>query len=256
MHFGRSDKKDFLIPPFAVLYFYIVFAAAFGFRPVSQQEFFDSEIISWVGVLLCLVGLMLELWSLVSFGRSFRVGIDTHHPDKLVTAGIFRVSRNPILCGIRVYPNWPIPDLRKLDSSGLSRRSDLAVSPSSLTRRRVPEDSLRPRIRRVLQPSASVFVNDGRLDKRHRRLSPLAKAGNSADCVAHQSTSKMISVPPPAPSLSADVAPPTSRRRQRLRQIADSRPRCRRCALPRPPAPAGRTRTGSRRHSLSTDTRA
>jgi protein-S-isoprenylcysteine O-methyltransferase Ste14 len=114
MHFGRSDKKDFLIPPFAVLYFYIVFAAAFGFPAVSQQKFFDSEIISWVGVLLCLVGLVLELWSLVSFGRSFRVGIDTDHPDKLVTAGIFRVSRNPIYVGFAfiligqflIFANW------------------------------------------------------------------------------------------------------------------------------------------------------
>lgn len=29
MHFGKIDKKDFLIPPFALLYFYVVFAAAF-----------------------------------------------------------------------------------------------------------------------------------------------------------------------------------------------------------------------------------
>jgi hypothetical protein len=29
MNFGRIDKKDFLIPPFAIFYFYIVFAAAF-----------------------------------------------------------------------------------------------------------------------------------------------------------------------------------------------------------------------------------
>src|SRR5262249_60391625 len=30
MHFGKIDKKDFHIPPFAFFYFYIVFAAAFG----------------------------------------------------------------------------------------------------------------------------------------------------------------------------------------------------------------------------------
>jgi protein-S-isoprenylcysteine O-methyltransferase Ste14 len=34
--------------------------------------------------------------SLVSFGSSFRVGIDQDHPDKLVTTGIFAFSRNPI----------------------------------------------------------------------------------------------------------------------------------------------------------------
>ncbi|HEV3146936.1 MAG TPA: isoprenylcysteine carboxylmethyltransferase family protein [Gemmataceae bacterium] len=114
MHFGRIDKKDFLIPPFAVFYCYIVFASAFGFPAVSEQEFFHSEIISWVGVAFCLAGLMLVLWSLVSFGRSFRVGIDTDHPDQLVTAGIFRYSRNPIYVAFAfvligeflIFTNW------------------------------------------------------------------------------------------------------------------------------------------------------
>src|SRR5262249_59338553 len=96
MHFGNIDKKDFLIPPFAFFYFYIVFAAAFGWPMVSKQQFFDSEALAWVGVFLCAVGLLLFLLSLVSFGRSFRVGIDTDHPDKLITTGVSALSRNPI----------------------------------------------------------------------------------------------------------------------------------------------------------------
>jgi hypothetical protein len=52
VHFGRIDKKDFLIPPFALFYFYTVFAA-----PFNLQEFFHSEVISWVGVFLCFGGL-------------------------------------------------------------------------------------------------------------------------------------------------------------------------------------------------------
>jgi protein-S-isoprenylcysteine O-methyltransferase Ste14 len=96
MNFGKLDKKDFLIPPFALFYFYVVFANAFNWPAVSKQELFHSGIISWVGVLLCLVGLLLFVLSLVSFGRSFRVGIDTEHPDNLVTTGIFGISRNPI----------------------------------------------------------------------------------------------------------------------------------------------------------------
>src|SRR5262245_48503945 len=90
MHFGNIDKKDFLIPPFAFFYFYIVFAAAFGWPMVSKQQFFDSEALAWVGVFLCAVGLLLFLLSLVSFGRSFRVGIYTDHPDKLITTGVLR----------------------------------------------------------------------------------------------------------------------------------------------------------------------
>ena len=114
MHFGKIDKKDFLIPPFAFFYFYIVFAAAFGLPTVSQQQFFDSEALSWVGVFLCGVGLLLFLLSLVSFGSSFRVGIDADHPDKLIRTGVFALSRNPIyvafwiimLGQFLVFTNW------------------------------------------------------------------------------------------------------------------------------------------------------
>jgi protein-S-isoprenylcysteine O-methyltransferase Ste14 len=112
--FGSIDKKDFLIPPFALFYFYIVFAAAFNFPTVSRQEFFHSAIISWLGVFLCAAGLLLLLLSLVSFGKSFRVGIDQDHPDQLVTTGIFAFSRNPIyvafgfvlLGQFLVFSNW------------------------------------------------------------------------------------------------------------------------------------------------------
>jgi protein-S-isoprenylcysteine O-methyltransferase Ste14 len=114
MHFGRIDKTDFLIPPFALFYFYTVFAAAFHLPIISTQTFFRSEVISWFGVLLCLAGLVLLLLSLVSFGKSFRVGIDVDHPDKLVTRGVFAFSRNPIyvafgsvlLGQFLVFPNW------------------------------------------------------------------------------------------------------------------------------------------------------
>jgi hypothetical protein len=50
MHFGKLDKMDFFIPPFAFFYFYLVFAAAFNWPTVSTQEFFDSDLIAWVGV--------------------------------------------------------------------------------------------------------------------------------------------------------------------------------------------------------------
>jgi len=114
MKFGNIDKTDFLIPPFALFYFYLIFAAAFNLPTVSMQEFFHSEIISWVGVFFCLAGLLLLLWSLVSFGQSFRVGIDTEDPDKLITSGVFAFSRNPIYVAFAViligqfliFSNW------------------------------------------------------------------------------------------------------------------------------------------------------
>jgi protein-S-isoprenylcysteine O-methyltransferase Ste14 len=95
MHFGRIDKTDYFIPPFALFYFYLIFAAAFGWPAPSTQEFFDSDAVRWIGVALCFVGMTLLAWSLVSFDQSFRVGIDTERPDKLITTGIFAFSRNP-----------------------------------------------------------------------------------------------------------------------------------------------------------------
>jgi protein-S-isoprenylcysteine O-methyltransferase Ste14 len=96
IHFGNIDKRDFLIPPFALFYFYIVFAAAFDWPTVAKRGFFESELASWAGVLCCLVGLILLFLSLVSFGKSFRIGIDQDRPDNLVTTGVFAVTRNPI----------------------------------------------------------------------------------------------------------------------------------------------------------------
>jgi protein-S-isoprenylcysteine O-methyltransferase Ste14 len=114
VNFGKIDKKDFLIPPFALFYFYLVFAAAFDLPTVSRQEFFHSAIVAWFGVFLCMAGLILLLLSLISFGNSFRVGIDKEHPDKLITTGVFAFSRNPIyvafgtilLGQFMIFPNW------------------------------------------------------------------------------------------------------------------------------------------------------
>lgn len=112
-HFGQIDKKDFIIPPFALFYVYIVLAAVFGW-PGPTQKFFHSQTVAWIGILMCAAGLALLLWSIVSFGQSFRVGIDTTTPDKLITTGAFAVSRNPIYVAFSVilvglfltFPNW------------------------------------------------------------------------------------------------------------------------------------------------------
>ena len=114
MKFAQTDKSDFFIPPFAVFYFYLVFSAAFDWPTVSRQTFFGSEVIAWVGVSFCLAGLLFLISSIVSLGQSFRVGIDAEHPDKLVTDGVFGISRNPIYVAFAtilvgqflIFPNW------------------------------------------------------------------------------------------------------------------------------------------------------
>lgn len=114
LKFGETDRSDFLLPPFALFYFYLVFANAFHLPTPAHQPLFHSEAVAWVGVGLCLAGLALLLWSLLSFGRSFRVGIDARKPDRLVTGGAFAFSRNPIYVAFfaillgqcLVFPHW------------------------------------------------------------------------------------------------------------------------------------------------------
>lgn len=114
MNFGNIDKKDFLIPPFALLYFYMVFSNALGWPAISTHRFFESDVVGWIGVGVCAAGLLLFLAALISFGRSFRVGIDTNTTDKLITSGVFAFSRNPIYVAFWIillgqfltFPNW------------------------------------------------------------------------------------------------------------------------------------------------------
>jgi len=132
MKFGSTDKTDFLIPPFALLYFYVLFAATFDWPNVSARPFFRSEAAAWTGVLLCAAGLVILLWSLISFRQSFRIGIDTDHADKLIVDGIFALSRNPIYVAFAmvllgeflIFPNW-ISLIYLVAAAGLMHRQVL-----------------------------------------------------------------------------------------------------------------------------------
>lgn len=111
--FGEMDKKDFLIPVCALPLIYLFLSGVFNLPRIGSL-LFQNGTVAWIGVALCMLGLALFLWALISFGRSFRVGIDEDHPGPLVTSGAFQVSRNPIytafgliLLGVfLVYPNW------------------------------------------------------------------------------------------------------------------------------------------------------
>ncbi|MBN1410390.1 MAG: isoprenylcysteine carboxylmethyltransferase family protein [Spirochaetales bacterium] len=114
MKFGMLDKTDFLIPPFALFYFYLIFANAFDWPTIPYQEIFHVEWVSWAGVFFCLISPVLLLLSLIAFSKSFRIGIDQNNPDKLITDGIFAFSRNPIYVAFMcifggqflVFPSW------------------------------------------------------------------------------------------------------------------------------------------------------
>ena len=66
-------------------------------------QLIDTGPVKLIGVALVLVAFVIFIWALVSFGKSWRVGIDEKTPGELVTTGIFAASRNPVFVFIDLY---------------------------------------------------------------------------------------------------------------------------------------------------------
>jgi hypothetical protein len=58
MKFGDMDIKDFFIIPFVLLFFYLILSSVL-ILPSLGFELFSNEFISWIGVGLCLLGLII-----------------------------------------------------------------------------------------------------------------------------------------------------------------------------------------------------
>ena len=96
--FGQTDKSDFILVPLVLAIAYTVLAKLFAL-PIPNaliHPFWISIIPGWLGLAICIAALIGFTFTLVSFGNSFRVGIDEDKPDKLITSGMFAFSRNPI----------------------------------------------------------------------------------------------------------------------------------------------------------------
>ena len=96
--FGQTDKGDFLLVPVVLAVAYTALANTFGLPMVGAlaRPFWGTSLPGWAGLALCVAAAAGIALSLASFGDSFRVGIDENKPDKLVTSGMFAMSRNPI----------------------------------------------------------------------------------------------------------------------------------------------------------------
>jgi len=68
-----------------------------------QWQFLDSLSSRIAGVALVTTGDAVFILALVSFGASWRIGIDAKTPGGLVTTGIFALSRNPIFVFLDLY---------------------------------------------------------------------------------------------------------------------------------------------------------
>lgn len=103
--FGETDKSDFLLAPILLVFIYTVLACSFAL-PMPEiliRPFWVNPATGWTGFFLCMAAIVGFAFTLKSFGDSFRVGIDEKNPDRLVTTGVFAVSRNPIYVSFLVF---------------------------------------------------------------------------------------------------------------------------------------------------------
>ena len=114
IEFGKKDKKDFLIIPFAAFYFYLIAANAFDWPTIPNQLLFYHPSVFWIGILLSLFALGFFIWTMISFKKSFRIGLVDNKAQGLITKGAFALSRNPIYVSFAamlsgqflMYPSW------------------------------------------------------------------------------------------------------------------------------------------------------
>ena len=73
------------------------------FPSVLYFQLFDIRLLKILGCILITPGLLIFILSLIAFGQSWRIGIDTQKAGALVTTGIFSITRNPIFVFLDAY---------------------------------------------------------------------------------------------------------------------------------------------------------
>ena len=60
-------------------------------------------IATWIGVALCIFGILFSSYAQFAMGEQWRIGVDPDEKTKLVTKGIYGKIRNPIYTGCIVF---------------------------------------------------------------------------------------------------------------------------------------------------------
>lgn len=111
---GNGEKnraKAILLPVFFLVFLLWLFEIA---RPAFDIRFdllpnfitgfvLVNKTLQLAGSILILFSLILFLWTLKGFGTSLRFGLDKNQQGKLITSGIFSVSRNPFFLSFDLF---------------------------------------------------------------------------------------------------------------------------------------------------------
>jgi protein-S-isoprenylcysteine O-methyltransferase Ste14 len=109
---GTSAKKiseiilEKILLPLALLIsfiFTIITALRVKLPAMISDYLINAAWMKYIGIMFCYIGLVIFLLALISFGKSWRIGIDENNSNVLITNGIFKYSRNPIFLFMDIY---------------------------------------------------------------------------------------------------------------------------------------------------------
>ena len=87
---------------FGVL-FYALNQSFNTFPALPQLRFFDILGLKITGLVLISTGFIFFIMALIELGNSWRLGIDDKNPGRLVTGGIYAITRHPIYIFFDLY---------------------------------------------------------------------------------------------------------------------------------------------------------
>ena len=112
---GNKESKTKKIEGMLMISFYLwaIILIIENFNIELVPSLYSNIIVGYLGIILMLIALVLFIVSVKTMKTSWRVGIDKENKTKLVTNGIFSISRNPVFLSfdlilislVLVYPN-------------------------------------------------------------------------------------------------------------------------------------------------------
>ena len=106
-----SFVKYFIYPIFLVIFILFIselVKPAFNFTYSVLPEFLTQKVFNYIslkvlGTALITISLIFMAFTLYNFSKSLRFGMDSKNLGKLITTGIFSISRNPFFISIILY---------------------------------------------------------------------------------------------------------------------------------------------------------
>jgi protein-S-isoprenylcysteine O-methyltransferase Ste14 len=98
LKFSKPDKNALTLIVIIAGFVYAASASALGlpFPAFAGKSFWNIHILSVLAIVISSISLIWFGMTLITFGNSFRIGIDEKTNNRLITTGTFAISRNPV----------------------------------------------------------------------------------------------------------------------------------------------------------------